>query len=273
MFSSKLPHSFVAGRRFCGRGGSRRNERYSENCRGAEEIGPAHSGFAQLERLGKSLMLPIAELPAAGSCCDWSPDLLGRIDAPVIGPFFQAMSAAGDAGSPMSARFSPSAWRSDSPTRPTVRPRWQPWWAHAGGGGVQTMSPIVSPARSTRPATRPRSTTASRGDRCRSAPCVALPPLHTIQLPTSSDSWGKRSCPSWCRWPPVPGFAMSYFYPIFDAGLTGLGQFIGGSGAFGAFIYGFANRTLIPSPPPHPELIRLVPLRRLSDPGRRDRYR
>jgi PTS system N-acetylglucosamine-specific IIC component len=39
---------------------------------------------------------------------------------------------------------------------------------------------------------------------------------------------------------------MSYFYPIFDAGLTGLGKFIGGSGAFGAFVYGFANRMLIP---------------------------
>jgi N-acetylglucosamine PTS system EIICBA or EIICB component len=39
---------------------------------------------------------------------------------------------------------------------------------------------------------------------------------------------------------------MSYFYPVFDAGLTGLGRFIGGSGAFGAFVYGFANRMLIP---------------------------
>jgi PTS system N-acetylglucosamine-specific IIC component len=41
-------------------------------------------------------------------------------------------------------------------------------------------------------------------------------------------------------------FAMSYCYPLFDAGLTGLGKFIGGSGAIGAFIYGFANRMLIP---------------------------
>jgi PTS system N-acetylglucosamine-specific IIC component len=39
---------------------------------------------------------------------------------------------------------------------------------------------------------------------------------------------------------------MSYFYPFFDAGLTGLGKFIGGSGALGAFVYGFANRMLIP---------------------------
>jgi PTS system N-acetylglucosamine-specific IIC component len=41
-------------------------------------------------------------------------------------------------------------------------------------------------------------------------------------------------------------FAMSYAYPLFDAGLTGLGKFIGGSGALGAFVYGFANRMLIP---------------------------
>jgi N-acetylglucosamine PTS system EIICBA or EIICB component len=42
------------------------------------------------------------------------------------------------------------------------------------------------------------------------------------------------------------GFALSYFYPIFDAGLTSVGEFIGGAGAFGAFTYGFANRMLIP---------------------------
>ena len=42
------------------------------------------------------------------------------------------------------------------------------------------------------------------------------------------------------------GFGLSYFYPIFDAGLTSVGQFIGGAGVFGAFVYGFANRMLIP---------------------------
>ena len=55
-------------------------------------------GFAQLQRLGKSLMLPIAVLPAAGILLRLGqPDLLGGIDVPVIGPFFDAMSAGGDA--------------------------------------------------------------------------------------------------------------------------------------------------------------------------------
>ena len=52
-------------------------------------------GFAQLQRLGKSLMLPIAVLPAAGILLRLGQDdLLGGITAPVIGPFFDAMSAA-----------------------------------------------------------------------------------------------------------------------------------------------------------------------------------
>ena len=41
-------------------------------------------GFAQLQRLGKSLMLPIAVLPAAGILLRLGqPDVLGRIEAPV----------------------------------------------------------------------------------------------------------------------------------------------------------------------------------------------
>ena len=39
---------------------------------------------------------------------------------------------------------------------------------------------------------------------------------------------------------------MAYFYPLFNAGLTGVGRFIGGAGAIGAGVYGFANRMLIP---------------------------
>jgi PTS system N-acetylglucosamine-specific IIC component len=71
---------------------------------------------------------------------------------------------------------------------------------------------------------------------------------HTIALPSYLGFFGGR------RFVPIAvslaclfiAFAMSYFYPIFDAGLTGLGKFIGGSGAIGAFVYGFANRMLIP---------------------------
>jgi PTS system N-acetylglucosamine-specific IIC component len=71
---------------------------------------------------------------------------------------------------------------------------------------------------------------------------------HTIKLPPYLGFFGGR------RFVPIVvsvaslviAFAMSYFYPLFDAGLTGLGGFIGGAGALGAFVYGFANRMLIP---------------------------
>ena len=71
---------------------------------------------------------------------------------------------------------------------------------------------------------------------------------HTIALPPYLGFFGGR------RFVPIVvslaslviGFVLSYFYPLFNAGLTGLGRFIGGSGALGAFIYGFANRMLIP---------------------------
>ena len=77
---------------------------------------------------------------------------------------------------------------------------------------------------------------------------VLFDKYHTIQLPSYLGFFGGR------RFVPIVvsvaslimGFALSYFYPIFNAGLTGVGQFIGGSGAFGAFTYGFANRMLIP---------------------------
>ena len=60
-------------------------------------------GFAQLQRLGKSLMLPIAVLPAAGILLRLGQDdLLGRIHAPVIGKL-KTMSAFTDAGSSRSA--------------------------------------------------------------------------------------------------------------------------------------------------------------------------
>ena len=64
----------------------------------AAKSGRSVPGFAQLQRLGKSLMLPIAVLPAAGILLRLGQDdLLGKIHAPVIGSFFKAMTAAGAA--------------------------------------------------------------------------------------------------------------------------------------------------------------------------------
>jgi N-acetylglucosamine PTS system EIICBA or EIICB component len=208
-------------------------------------------GFAQLQRLGKSLMLPIAVLPAAGILLRLGqPDLLGRIEAPVIGPFFKAMSAAGDAlFSNLPLLFAVGvaigfARKADGSTALS---------AVVGYLVVQavfkTMSPIVLAGEVDKSGDQAQiNYSVFAGIVVGLVTAWLFDRYHTIKLPSYLGFFGGR------RFVPIIvsltclfiAFAMSYFYPIFDAGLTSLGEFIGGSGAIGAFVYGFANRMLIP---------------------------
>src|SRR5215212_3803387 len=208
-------------------------------------------GFAQLQRLGKSLMLPIAVLPAAGILLRLGqPDLLGRIEAPVIGPFFKAMSAAGDAlFSNLPLLFAVGvaigfARKADGST------------ALAAVVGYlvveavfKTMSPIVLAGEVDKAGEQAQiNYSVFAGIVVGLVTAWLFDRYHTIKLPSYLGFFGGR------RFVPIIvslvclflAFAMSYFYPIFDAGLTALGEFIGGAGALGAFVYGFANRMLIP---------------------------
>jgi N-acetylglucosamine PTS system EIICBA or EIICB component len=208
-------------------------------------------GFAQLQRLGKSLMLPIAVLPAAGILLRLGqPDLLGRIEAPVIGPFFKAMTAAGDAlFTNLGLLFAVGvaigfARKADGST------------ALAAVVGYlvveavfKTMSPIVLAGEVDKAGEQAQiNYSVFAGIVVGLVTAWLFDRYHTIQLPSYLGFFGGR------RFVPIVvslaclflAFAMSYFYPIFDAGLTGLGEFIGGAGALGAFVYGFANRMLIP---------------------------
>jgi PTS system N-acetylglucosamine-specific IIC component len=208
-------------------------------------------GFAQLQRLGKSLMLPIAVLPAAGILLRLGQDdLLGRIKAPVIGPFFHAMSAAGDAlFSNLPLLFAVGvaigfARKADGSTALA---------AVVGYLVVQavfkTMSPIVLAGEVDKAGDQALiNYSVFAGIVVGLVTAWLFDRYHTIQLPSYLGFFGGR------RFVPIVvsvaclfiAFAMSYCYPLFDAGLTGLGKFIGGSGALGAFVYGFANRMLIP---------------------------
>lgn len=208
-------------------------------------------GFAQMQRLGKSLMLPIAVLPAAGILLRLGqPDLLGRIDLPVIGPFFQAMSAAGGAlFDNLGLLFAVGvaigfAKKADGSTALS---------AVVGylvlANVFTVMSPVVLAGQTT-----------AAGDQVQINYSVfggiviglltawLFDRYHTIELPSYLGFFGGR------RFVPivvslaslVVAFGLSYFYPIFNTGLSGLGAFIGGTGAIGAFVYGFTNRMLIP---------------------------
>ena len=208
-------------------------------------------GFAQLQRLGKSLMLPIAVLPAAGILLRLGQDdLLGRIDAPVIGPFFQAMSAAGAAvfaNLPLLFAVGVAigfARKADGSTALSAVVGYVVMEAV-----FKTMSPFVLDGQLDKAGEQAQINYSVFGGIVVGLVTAALfDRYHTIKLPPYLGFFGGR------RFVPIVvslaalviAFAMSYFYPIFDAGLTGLGRFIGGAGALGAFIYGFANRMLIP---------------------------
>lgn len=216
-----------------------------------KKSGPRIPGFAQLQRLGKSLMLPIALLPAAGILLRLGqPDLLGQIDAPVIGPFFNAMSAAGGAifgALPLLFAVGVAigfAKKADGSTALS---------AVAGYLVIEavfkTMSPVVLAG-----VTDATGNQASINYSVFAGIVVGLitawlfDRYHNIQLPPYLGFFGGR------RFVPIVvsltalflGFGLSYFYPIFEIGLTAVGGFIGGSGAIGAFIYGVVNRMLIP---------------------------
>ncbi|TXH21070.1 MAG: PTS glucose transporter subunit IIBC [Mycobacterium sp.] len=208
-------------------------------------------GFAQLQRLGKSLMLPIAVLPAAGILLRLGQDdLLGKIKAPVIGPFVHAMSAAGDAlftNLPLLFAVGVAigfARKADGSTALA---------AVVGYLVVQsvfkTMSPVVLAGEVDKAGAQAQiNYSVFAGIVVGLLTAWLFDRYHTIQLPAYLGFFGGR------RFVPIVvsiaclflAFAMSYCYPLFEAGLTGLGRFIGGSGAFGAFVYGFANRMLIP---------------------------
>ena len=230
-------------------------------------------GFAQLQRLGKSLMLPIAVLPAAGILLRLGqPDLLGQHQ----GAGHRAVLPGDERGrrrasSPTCRCCSPSASPSDSPRRPTGRPHWPPssatWWCRRCSRPCRRS---CSRARSTRPASRPRSTTA-----CSPASWSACSPrgCSTGTTPsncrrTSASSAAGGSSRSWCRWRACSSaFAMSYFYPIFDAGPDRPRQVHRRLGRARRVRLRVRQPHADPArPAPHPELVHLVPLRRLPDP-------
>jgi len=208
-------------------------------------------GFAQLQRLGKSLMLPIALLPAAGILLRLGQeDLLGQFNWPVIGPFFDAMSAAGGsvfASLPILFAVGVAigfAKKADGATALS---------AVAGylviDAVFKTMSPIVLAGVTDAQGNQAMiNYSVFAGIIVGLVTAYLFDKYHNIQLPTYLGFFGGR------RFVPIVvslaslliGFAMAYFYPIFNSGLTGVGALIGGSGAFGAFVYGVANRLLIP---------------------------
>src|SRR4051794_32678899 len=235
----------------CGKGGPWKMSDTTKREVGQGKSGLRIPGFAQLQRLGKSLMLPIAVLPAAGILLRLGQDdLLGGITAPVIGPFFDAMSAAGGAvfdNLPLLFAVGVAigfAKKADGSTALSAVVGYV-----VVAAVFKAMSPIVLAGQVNQNGEQAQiNYSVFAGIVIGLVTAALFDRYHTIALPSYLGFFGGR------RFVPIVvslaslviGFLLSYFYPLFDAGLTGLGRFIGGAGALGAFIYGFGNRMLIP---------------------------
>lgn len=209
------------------------------------------SAFAWLQRLGRSLMLPIALLPAAGLLLRLGqPDVLGRFHIRVLGSFFQAMSAAGDAVfSNLALLFAVGvaigfARKADGSTALS---------AVAGylvmKSVFTTMSPIVLAGKLD--AAGKQSLIdygVFAGLLVGVLTAYLFDRYHAIELPAYLGFFsGRRFVPIVVTFASlVLGFGLSYCYPAFNWALTHVATFIAGSGVLGAFVYGFLNRMLIP---------------------------
>lgn len=207
-------------------------------------------GLATLQRFGRSLMLPIAVLPAAGLLLRLGQDdLLGK-DGLGWNAVAAVIGAAGDAlFSNLALLFAVGiavgfARRGDGST------------ALAAVVGYVTLTSVfkaMSPLVLDQP-TDPLAKPELIDYRVLGGIVVGLltallwQKYHRVKLPPYLAFFGGR------RFVPIivagvmvlVGVALGLVYPWFDAGITALGEWVTGSTIIGAFIYGVINRLLIP---------------------------
>lgn len=205
--------------------------------------GGSRKGFAQLQRLGKSLMLPIAVLPAAGLLLRLgADDLIGAI--PGMATVGAVISSAGGAlfdNLPLLFAIGVAigfAKKADGST------------ALAGAVGYLVLAGVLWEI------------TGTEADKVyNKGPYGVLGGIiaglvaaflwqryHRIKLPSYLGFFGGR------RFVPiitsvamlVIGVILGLIYPIFDAGLTGFGNAVAGNAVIGGGIYGVVNRFLLP---------------------------
>ena len=213
--------------------------------------------FGVLQRLGRSLMLPIAALPIAALMLRLGqPDMLGAGDSGLalasrwawLEPVADVLAAAGGVlFTNLALLFAVGvafgfARRSDGSTALAAVVGYLVFDAV-----TDAMSPYVLPAAAV-----------ADGDLVRYGvfggilvglmTAVLWQRFHRIKLPTYLAFFGGR------RFVPIVtalatlllGVALSFLYPTFDRGLTAFGEWLVQNSILGAGVYGFANRLLIP---------------------------
>jgi len=205
-------------------------------------------GLAQLQRIGRSLMLPIAALPAAGLLLRLGqPDLLGAI------PGFETGAAViGAAGGALFDNLAlifalgvaiGFAKKADGSTALAAVVGYLVF-TNVG----KAMSPLVMglPAEGAEQVVVDYNVLA--GILMGVVSAVLWQKFYRIKLPNYLAFFGGR------RFVPiitavvalVLGVLLSFVYPAFSAGLTNFGSFVSSNDVWGGFLYGTSNRLLIP---------------------------
>ncbi|MEC5152508.1 PTS transporter subunit EIIC [Cryobacterium sp. GrIS_2_6] len=214
----------------------------------AAGTGRKFPGLGQLQRVGRSLMLPIAALPAAGLLLRLGqPDLLGAIPGFKVGGSVIA-SAGGALFDALPLLFAIGvaigfAKKSDGSTALAAVVGYLVFKAVG-----EAMSPLVLglPAEGAKQVLVNYSVLG--GVLMGIVAALLWQKYHRISLPSYLAFFGGR------RFVPIItavvalalGVLLSFVYPAFANGLTGFGEFVSSNNIWGGFLYGTTNRLLIP---------------------------
>ncbi|MGY4858183.1 PTS transporter subunit EIIC [Cryobacterium sp. AP23] len=205
-------------------------------------------GLAQLQRIGRSLMLPIAALPAAGLLLRLGqPDLLGAIPGFETGAAVIA-SAGGALFDNLPLLFAVGvaigfAKKADGSTALAAVVGYLVF-SNVG----KAMSPLVMGLPEEGADQVLVNYNVLAGVLMGVVSAVLWQKYHRIKLPSYLAFFGGR------RFVPIVtavvalvlGVLLSFIYPAFSAGLTSFGSFVSSNDIWGGFLYGTANRLLIP---------------------------
>jgi PTS system N-acetylglucosamine-specific IIC component len=205
-------------------------------------------GLAQLQRIGRSLMLPIAALPAAGLLLRLGQaDLLGSIAGFETGA--AVIASAGGAlfdNLPLLFALGVAIGFAKKADGSTALAAVVGYLVFSNVG--KAMSPLVLglPAAGEEQVLVNYNVLA--GVLMGVVSAVLWQKFHRIKLPSYLAFFGGR------RFVPiitavvalVLGVLLSFVYPVFSSGLTSFGAFVSSNDIWGGFLYGTANRMLVP---------------------------
>jgi PTS system N-acetylglucosamine-specific IIC component len=214
----------------------------------AAGTGRKFPGLAQLQRIGRSLMLPIAALPAAGLLLRLGQaDLLGSIPGFETGA--AVIASAGGAlfdNLPLLFALGVAIGFAKKADGSTALAAVVGYLVFSNVG--KAMSPLVLglPAAGEEQVLVNYNVLA--GVLMGVVSAVLWQKFHRIKLPSYLAFFGGR------RFVPiitavvalVLGVLLSFVYPVFSSGLTSFGAFVSSNDIWGGFLYGTANRMLVP---------------------------